>query len=243
MIAIWMRIMLGVLWLWAGAVQASTLTVEIVEGRWVNSKTALGADPSCESDACLRWGEPATDGGQSGYDFISAFSAPGKITTGSAFDVGSFSHINMPIYADSDYLLSTDLELSLRISGVVAPITTVFSFAHNETDNGAEICANPNADNSVGCADQVVATRNRALSESFELDGVSYIFDIVGFQVGGKLFDSFWTAENATNTATFVGQVREQGPAIVPLPTALLAALSGLGVLAGLRSIRRSGWV
>ena len=57
----------------------------------------------------------------------------------------------------------------------------VFDFVHNETDNGANPCANGGANNAGvninGCADSVTFLYN-SLSDSFTVDGIEYTLDL-----------------------------------------------------------------
>ena len=219
-----------------GSATAATLDITSIHGIWENAGSAV----SGQGTSRISWGK-STGWGKSGYTFAPT---PGTIHAEeeTPFNLGLFQHLNHPIRGS--FLQTTDLAVSFMVDGLDRTFTSVFSFAHWETANSPRTCANGERNrqdvNAAGCADRVTATLNLGQSDSFVIDGVSYVLDILGFYRGGDVLTEFWTRENAVNSAFLVGVFRtlpgEDNPPEVPLPgTALLL----LGGLAGLAAVRR----
>ncbi|NNE87821.1 MAG: VPLPA-CTERM sorting domain-containing protein [Silicimonas sp.] len=228
---------------------SASLSLNSIDGVWQNASPSV----SGEGTSQIRWGTPAytTDGSfysqlayllnggqQSGYDFDA--SGDMVVEDNTTFVLGTFTHLNYPIR--DTLLTSVDLSLSFMIDGVTEAITSVFSFDHWETHNEAEVCANGEGRedglNISGCADRVTATLNEAMSETFVIDGVTYVLDISGFLYEGELMTDFWTLENQSNEALLVGSFRVV-PSEVPLPATGLLLLGGLAGMAMVRRRRR----
>lgn len=226
---------------------SASLSLNTIDGEWQNASPSVSGEGTNQ----IRWGTPVyttdglfysrlsyllNNGQQSGYNFDA--SGDMVVEEETTFVLGTFTHLNYPI---RDTLLrSVDLSLSFMVEGVADAITSVFSFDHWETHNEAVVCANGDGqgigrNNTNGCADRVTATLNEAMSETFMIDGVTYILDITGFLHEGELMTDFWTLENASNEALLVGSFRVV-PSEVPLPASGLLLLGGL---AGLAMARR----
>lgn len=226
---------------------SASLNLNSIDGEWQNASPSVSGEGTSE----IRWGTPArtTDGPfysslsylrdtgeQSGYDFDA--SADMTVEDSTTFVLGTFTHLNFPI---RDTLLeSVDLSISFMIDGVADAITSVFSFDHWETHNEATVCANGDGqregrNNANGCADRVTATLNEGMSETFEIDGVTYVLDVTGFLYEGEMMTDFWTLENETNEALLLASFRVI-PSEVPLPASGLLLLGGL---AGMAMVRR----
>lgn len=221
----------------AGAAQAGTISITSVTGQWTSITGGSNTTPLGGSS--ISWGN-STGFGQSGYDFVGI--APPTVAglpPDTVFDLGTFTHRNNPIEAGTSITAAT---LKVLFDFVIDsdPLTVIqrsstFVFKHNETDNGADPCANGGANyvgvNINGCADNVDPATNPNFSESFDVDGVTYLLDVTGFDIGS----SFWTVEQATNTATIRARFTEKSNvAPIPLPAAgwlLVAGLGGLGAL------------
>lgn len=215
---------------------AASLTLTDVAGIWSSSSPQVDGLGSRE----IRWGTPA-GAGQSGYNFSSS-ETPFTVQDQTEFVIGTFSHENYPIIGTS--LESADLSVSFSVLGVSGPITSTFSFLHNETRNDGigGICANgqrlSSSLNSAGCADHVTATLNRGQSEAFSIDGESYVLDILGFRRGGATLTDFWTRENQSNSAELIASFRvvdlELDPPLseVPLPASGLLLFGALAAFA-----------
>ncbi len=186
----------------------------------------------------MRWGDPATDAGQSGYDFDAAVTPfgidvnPGDLSD--LFTLGLFTHLNNPIFAPT--LSSATLEVVVDIVGI-GDLTFLFDFFHDETPNGDDPCAYGGANgqgvNVNGCADSVTIGFN-ALSDTFEIDGLDYTLAISGFNTGrcsdeSGLVQNFLTVEEQDNSASICAQLALAERVQVPEPGTL--ALLGLGLL------------
>ncbi len=215
----------------AWPISASAVTILSIDGSWTASDPVVSGIGTDE----IRWGR-STGYGQSGYSF-DASSFPMTVEPEDSFLLGTFTHMNNPI--QGTLLRNAELSLSFVLEGLSEAITSVFTFDHYETYNQARTCANGGRNytgiNSGGCADRVTATLNEGRSDSFVIDGISYVMDISGFLYNGSLMDSFWTRENRDNSAELVGLLRTvEGPPISPVPVPasaalLLSALAGLG--------------
>jgi len=178
---------------------ASALTITSIDGEWQN----VSAGVSGVGTDKIRWGKGWKGGGQSGYDF-NATTTELNASDGEMFSLGSFDHRNLPV--TGTFLKSVDLAVSFTIDGMTNAISSVFSFGHTETYNRKRgKCANGERNysdrNANGCADRVSATLNEAKTETFQIDGVTYILDVLGFHYAGELMTDFWTVEKEVNSA------------------------------------------
>jgi hypothetical protein len=225
-----------------GAAQANTISITDVSGIWTS--ITGGSVTSGVGTSSISWGVDVGDG-QSGYDFDG--NAPptiGGLQPDTVFDLGTFTHRNRPIEGGTSITQAT-LQVFFDFIIDSEPLTTysrfsTFVFDHWETPNSADPCADGGANglgvNENGCADNVDPVTNPAFSESFDVDGVTYVLDVTGFDIG----PSFWTRENAENTAIIQARfTAKENIAPIPLPAAgwlLLSALAGAAALARRRA-------
>lgn len=192
--------------------------------------------------------------GDSGYTFQSPSGQPIVATVPPSpspdFILGTFQHLNNPIPAGSsitgiDLTVSTDVKIEGVDEGI---LSFQFHFTHNETDNGANPCAdggqNGHGVNVNGCADHVTVN---ALSDTaqFTIGGDHYTIDIIGFEQNGVITNGFWTEEGVTNTADLAAHVSLFSDVVTipgaPEPSTWamgLMGFAGLGFL-GFRRSRR----
>ncbi|OAN18217.1 hypothetical protein A3K86_04790 [Photobacterium jeanii] len=235
--------------------QAVPVSFGAFTAEWFDFTSRPGANPPVATDNAtgapkLRWGSAATSSGQSGYNFVteSAFMTNFDPMVGSSpdFDLGTFTHLNNPIFSSGSALLTTKLKISTTVQVDTLPVENVefiFDFTHEETPNSANPCAygtgvtgDVGSINEFGCADRVTVTTNE-FTDVFSIDNVDYTVNIKGFTVGGNFVNAFLTKEKADNDATIIANISAfVNPNEVPEPTPF--AILGAGLL-GLGAVRR----
>lgn len=229
---------------------AATVTLDPLVSNWVAVKPPSTAFVATRDGltSTIEWGRPVGSRLRSGYVF--AGSSGGDVTLGEEFDVGTFTHLNRVIRVGTsitEALLS--VEITLNIDGTAYDFDRDFVFEHWETTNGARPCPFGTARvgvNRNGCADRVTIANNSGLENSITVGDLIYRLEITGFQVGGQLFEEFWTTERQDNSAVIRGRIVAEPsvnpppppppppPSPVPLPAGvwlLGAALAGLGLV------------
>lgn len=197
----------------SSACAAATLSIEPIGGIWSSSKPAVAGIGTNQ----LNWGEPQFTR-QSGYHFEAQ--GPFEVESETPFVIGTFTHQNFPVRGQ--ILESAQLKVSFRIAGLADPIASTFSFVHDETLNDQDTCPN-GLDNRVGinvggCADRVTVALNEGQSQRFEIDGASYVLDVLGFQYDGVPLGAFWTQENQENQAQLIARFTTETPPAAPNP-------------------------
>ena len=217
-----------------GAAEAAAVRLTEITGAWTNvSPAGVTVDNSNPQAPTLRWGNPTTGAGQSGYDFVTAptpieFDVPPD--TG-PFVLGEFTHINNPITGT----LLSNTELTINAAVEVAGTSVgfrefVFELNHEETPNSPPICADGGQNgvgvNLFGCAD-IIDISTMASSDSFLVDGVLYTLTVIGFSTdgGATILDQFITRERARNAALLIAEITAVA---IPAPGAMLLLLTGL---------------
>jgi hypothetical protein len=193
------------------AYASPVVTIDNVSGTW-SDVTGSPRQLSGVGTNQIFFGSAATDRGQSGYVFSG--SAGGSYGAGDVFSLGTFTHINFPVFTSI-----TGATLNLTVTGhasdgqvVPFSLTAAFVFTHNETPN------RPTAADPKCCADIVTAVSNPGASQILHVNGADYEFAFSGFEVGGVPFSQFLTAEDQSNEAMLNGSFTQVRP--VPGPTA-----------------------
>ena len=226
--------------------QAASFSVTSVSGIWSNvqSNTPRTTRITGDGTSSIAWGGTRRrDRTQSGYSFDGK--ATSNLASGVDFDLGTFTHNNRPIPPSASIRSATlTVAINVLIGSTTRTVETVLDFTHFETPNRPPrrgLCANAERNgvgvNSAGCADRVTVAKNIASTNTYVIDGITYVLEITGLQFEGKTFSEFWTREQAANAATLrarftVTEPPPPPPSPVPLPATLPMLLAGLGALA-----------
>jgi hypothetical protein len=220
---------MGALALSAPYAAADVVFVVDVTGTWTATNPGAPAVSGLNTNT-ISWGT-STGPGKSSYVFEGV--APpmqGPYNLGQTFEVGTFTHNNNPITGTSlltaELTVLSDIRVEDGSGGVIAnfaDVTSVFDFAHLETPNGANPCANGGANgvgvNVNGCADRVTFTTNPGKTQSITINETEYVLNISSFLIGGSPASEFWTIEAFSNSAKLQGAVVER-TSVVPIPAA-----------------------
>ena len=229
---------------------AALVQIVNISADWFNAVPGPGVTVGhTGSTATVRWGigDPIP-GNQSGYNFtpnpagISANVPP----AGGPFELGTFEHLNFPIF--EPFLQSVDLMVSADVlinGNPVGTLNLVFDFTHDETINNLNPCpfggANGQGININGCADKVTVTSGGG-STDFFAGGGKFTLTTVGFsQDGGNtIMGSFFTIENQNNFAELFVNITGPLQGEIPEPGSL--ALIGIVLLGTVAVMRRKSY-
>jgi hypothetical protein len=223
--------------------QASQITITSIQSSWTKQSivdpTGAGGNLTGNGTNEIRWGTPfpGFDGQKSGFKFEQTAQGTTQ-NADTEFNVGVFTHMNRVIF-QNQYLQSAQLNMTVKamFDGVERTFVTSYMFSLWETPNLAQPCANK-ADNWVGvnqsgCADRVQLLKNDSLEDQFVINGLTYEFELFGFEKGSE----FWTIEDRDNHAWLKARFNVSGQPLspIPLPAGAWLLLGGLGGLALLR--------
>lgn len=221
---------LGLLFASAVSAQAATVNISTERVNWtvltVESVTYFNFDTTRDNDGLtgieeIRWGDVDDGAGdlqipanQSGFRFddVAPFIAPFNM----AFDLGTFTHYNLPI--EENTALETarlDLTYDVDIDGTSNTVIFSFNFALNETTNTG-----------AGCCGDIVSISGIDTQEMIVVDGVIYQLDVIGFHQNNILTNQLISPENGNNSAILRAQLT-----IVPEPATWLLMIAGFAFL------------
>lgn len=224
-----------------GAASAVTFTVDSTAGVWENTVLTNSGTAINEGTNQIRWGSPATSAGRSGYDFSSAGVTP--LEEGDLFILGTFNHLNFPVYAPSLDKAELAISMSGNADGVAFDFNSTFMFDHFETHNNPSngICA---AGGTPDCPDLVTLLNPQDTTQVVTVDNVDYTLEIAGFVTDPQnltsFLGSFLTEEGQENEAYLIARFTEPGVSEVPLPAAGWMLIAGLGGMAAMRRTRKT---
>jgi len=203
---------------------AALITINGITPAWVNPAPVAGIAINNAGDPIIvRWGQPLTEAGPSGYNFNDA-NTPVVVDTdvdSGRFLLGDFTHLNNPVF--EPVLASIGLRVTIDVmSGVPGSFTEIFNLTHNETPNTCN-CAGDN---------DIVTFGAGTLNSSFSVGGQSYVLSLLGFSNnnGMTLLPSFSSPEGGNNSTQLWARIAARPPQVqVPEPGTLL--LMGAGLL------------
>jgi 3-isopropylmalate/(R)-2-methylmalate dehydratase small subunit len=202
-------ILIAAAMLWAGTVQAAQIKILSIDSSWdVKSIVDLrGGNGNLTGNGTneIRWGQsfPGHQG-RSGFRFNETAEGTSH-DANTLFNVGVFTHMNRVIYQDQ-YMERAQLNMQVRASfdGVERTFVTSYMFSLWETPNFANPCANGEKNNlnshgkptgggsflnQSGCADRVQLLKNDSLTDQFTHNGLTYSFELFGFDSGAGVLD------------------------------------------------------
>lgn len=215
------------------ASSADALTLASSSGSWSNVvlDNGITVNPpgsntveflTVGNESQVRWGNPLLFGDKSGLGFTGVTSQ--SFDVDETFEIGTLRHFNQSV--TQPFATKADLGINLNFSTPSVSQTFNFTFNINETINQpppACPVGNP------PCAD-IVTLPNAFPSETFNIDGVNYTLELLGFldSTTGEPVEQFVSPENGIpNSATLVAKITTPTSEKVPEPTAMV----GLGLL------------
>jgi hypothetical protein len=214
--------------LFLSATSAEALTLNSSSGTWGPTNGGSNIQyVTVGSEKQVRWGDPATQNGQSGLGFTGV--GPLAFNVNQIFQVGTLSHFNQPIWSGS----AASVGLSIGLDFLEAGLQNFgFSLNIDETPNALP-CAYSGA---TVCPDKI-SLANAFPEEGFIVGGVQYTLELLGFSntAGSPLVSDFISEEGGTSTTYLYAQVTEVPVEDVPEPMGLLGLLATAAVGIGRR--------
>jgi hypothetical protein len=210
----------------AQAIQLNSLT-----GFWTNVNG--GANVNGLGSAQVRWGNPATESGQSGLGFVGSAPPSVSFPVNTNFVLGSLTHYNFPI---TNAASGANLGISLNLSNAGETINPQFNYAFNidETVNQGNVdaCDATKQISGVPCDD--VITFDNSQQQIFTLNGNQYELKISGFSSDPTNFSpiaKFTTIERQESNAYLLGKItplQVTPPTPVPFETDALPIVGSM---------------
>jgi hypothetical protein len=228
-----------------GQAQSATVSLSNITGTWFD------ADPGSVVTSNSGGGTSSTEirWSASGYNFIAAAGASANVppSPSPSFVLGTFQHVNQPIFSDAITAVSLRVQSDIMVDAVtIGPKQFEFRFTHDETPNDENPCAYGGANNQGvninGCADRVTVSFLQG-SESFFVGNDEYTLRIVGFVQDDSPTTAFLTAERQINTALLRADVVLRSDVTtppIPEPSTYAMLMLGLGGIAAAARRRRS---
>lgn len=210
--------------IWGSHTPAYAVNISSSNGTWISGQLEASGVPSGLGNSSISWGTSVTPGGQpSSYSFTGRDNFT-LAEDGTPTSLGTFTHNNFTITLDSNDLASATLAVSL-----LGDINKDFTFTmnHLETVNTPPAGVSCEAGGNSPCPDSVTIS-NFQSTESIDINGQTFLLEILGFQQAGIITTNFLTQENQPNSAELIAQLT---PAATAVPTpALLPGLIGFGM-------------
>ncbi|WP_133154970.1 BapA/Bap/LapF family large adhesin [Billgrantia endophytica] len=186
-------------------VPVSEIEMADLDAGWQNMVATSGSGQvtttSDDSGIYIQWGGSSG----SGYDFVYSEGLTGSelVETDSLFSLGTLTHNNFSISANSKVLDTVDLEVSFTvvIDGVPVEVTTVIQLEHDETPNNKTPVTHE--DN-----DDIVKITNPEQEQVITVGDREYVLKIKGFMdEDGKLVDTVYTTETKASSFELYAEI------------------------------------
>ncbi|RUM48624.1 MAG: hypothetical protein DSY85_17320 [Marinomonas sp.] len=182
---------------------ATSFSITSIDGEFIQSSFTGGSGNTSQTDTdgdddidTISWDDNDCQDGATSIS-VSEASPESSTSMGSNVVIGTFTHVNTPIYRDSQSLSSTELKysVSVNINGVAKVVTLTAAVLVDQTSNA-------NTD-----SNDYIRLSNLS-STTVSVDGVEYNVQLAGFSDGqGNVVTSFSTAENATSQYNIVANI------------------------------------
>jgi hypothetical protein len=202
----------------ACSAQALTINMSLVQSVWgnvvidnPNTLTGVGTNE-------ITWNIPLDNSDHSGFRFDIA--AQISTQTNTAFSLGDFTYFNYPAMGEN--LESADLytNAALNFAGTIVntnSLSVPFSL-HPVSGN----CGNPN------CTRDQIKLKGTESIGTFNVGGMQYSLDIMGFMIDGELKNVLHVFDNDQRTAPLIAQISATA---IPEPGTFGLLLAGFTAL------------
>jgi hypothetical protein len=182
----------------AGSAQALSINMSLIQTAWQNvvignpnTLTGVGTNE-------IKWNMPVDDGDHSGFRFENTSSVSTPANT--SFSLGEFTYFNYPAMGEN--MESADLTFSATII-IDATLVTMNAMSvpfslHPVSGN----CENPN------CTRDQIKLKGSPSIGTFNVGGMEYSLDIMGFLIDGKVKNVFHVFDNDQSTASLIAEFR-----------------------------------